>query len=209
MKKSMMLLVTQSVMLISLAAEAGLLFNYAQLKTKDLDEMAKIVSKKVAESAAEGGDKSIPLKEALQAVYARPNEDFMIEKIVGPVKNALDEQQAYEEVVKELVKESIGALKNPKAFRPVIQNTYLVFLENLVLEFKPKIAQSFENGILVKVRDAEIEVTKQAKDERITRVMRAAISPSELAKGILEVKEKSDKEAAEAAEAAKKKSEDD
>ncbi len=147
--------------------------------------MNKLVQSKIKESRKSGGNKAIPLKEALQAVFSRPNEDFMIEKIVSPLRNELDEQDAWETSVQGLVKEAIGALKNPKAFKPVIQVTYQVFLENMLSEMKPRVAEKFENKVITQIRDAHIEITKEAANERRLRVMKETTSPSTIADAIL------------------------
>lgn len=160
---------------------AGLLYEYSQLATKDLDKMNKIIQEKIKESRKEKDDKTIPLKEALQAVFSRPNEDFMIEKVVGQLKNALEEHNAWEKTIRALVKEAIGALKNPKAFKGTTQVTYIVFLENIVGEFRPKMDQDFEKSVLEEIKKAEIEVTNEAKSARQMHMMRSAESPSRLA----------------------------
>jgi hypothetical protein len=166
-------------------AFAGLLYQYSALVTKDLDQMSKIVEEKVKESQHAGGDKVIPLKEGLQAVYCRPNEDGLIEKIISPIKSRLDELDAWELSLKKLTGEALGALKNPKAFHPPVQVTYLVFLENLMAEIKPKAGGEFEKKVLVSIRDAKIEVTKEASHERVLRLMKESVSPSKIAEQIL------------------------
>jgi hypothetical protein len=190
MKKLISLCIT---MLFVGQAQAGLLFNYSQLALKDLDQMNKMVQGKIKESRKAGGDQAIPLKEALQAIYSRPNDDFMIEKLVSSVKTELDEHDAWESSIRALVKEAIGALKNPKAFKPVIQVTYIVFLENLISELKPRLGEKFENQIIAQIRDAKIEVTKEAANERRLRVMKSTTSPSAIADGVLKDFEESKK----------------
>ena len=170
---------------LSLQAQAGLLFVYSRLATKDLDQMNKIVQDKIKESRKEKADKSIPLKEALQAVFSRPNDDFMIEKIIGPLKSELEENNAWEHTINTLVKEATGALKNPKAFHADAQVTYIVFLENLVAEFRPKANENFERGVLMTIKKANIQVTKEAQAERQLRMMKQSQSPSELAEAVL------------------------
>lgn len=162
-------------------AHAGLLFPYSRLATKDLDQMNKLIQEKIKESKQSRGDRTIPLKEALQAIYSRPNEDFMIEKIIAPVKNELDELDGWEKSIKALVKEATGALKNPKAFKVTAQVTYAIFLENLIAEFKPKLNEEFEKGIVTQIRDAKIEITKEAINERRLKMMKELRSPSEIA----------------------------
>lgn len=173
-----------------LPANAGLLFTYNQLALRDLDQMAGIIRQKINESRRVKGDKTVPLKEALQAVFARPNEDFMIEKILQPLRNELEEYDAYEKAFSDLVKEASSALKNERAFSGKVLATYWIFLENVVAELKPKAAEKFEKSILTQIRDAKIEIPKKARDERKLSVMKVTNSPSGFAKEILEAAEK-------------------
>jgi hypothetical protein len=171
------------------SAQAGLLFNYSQLALKDLDQMNKLVRSKIQESKKSGGDKNIPLKEALQAVFSRSNEDFMIEKLVPQLKVELEEHEGWESSIQQLVREALGALKNPRAFQPVVQVTYQVFLENIIAELKPRAGEDFENKILKQIRDAKAEPTKEAANERRLRVMKQSTSVSELADAVLKAYE--------------------
>ncbi|MFS4459627.1 hypothetical protein [Bdellovibrio sp. HCB2-146] len=185
MKKSIFILTVLS-FVFSTQAHAGLLFNYSQLMLKDLDQMNEMVLNKVEESKKEENGKIVPLKEALQAVYARPNDDQMIDKVVGPLRTQLDELDSWEKVLSQLTDEAINALKNPKAFKPAVQVTYMVFLENLLSEVKPYLkTDGFERKLAERVRNAKIEVTKEAANERSLRTMKKSTSPSELANKIL------------------------
>lgn len=171
---------------VCLQAQAGLLFNYSQLATKDLDEMNQMVNDKIKESKKAYSGKNVPLKEALQAVYSRPNDDDMIDKVVAPLRTNLDEIEAWEKTVSQLTDEAVNALKHTKPFKPVIQVTYAVFLENLLSEIKPYIkGNGFERKIAERIRDAHIEITKEAKNERSVRMMKHTDSPSEVAEKIL------------------------
>jgi hypothetical protein len=76
--------------------------------------------------------------------------------------------------------------------------TYAVFLENLILEMRPKVKETFENAIITQIKDAKIEVTEKAQSERKLRVMKSLKSPSEVATLVL--KEQEEKDAAEKAE---------
>lgn len=167
-------------------AHAGLLFNYSQLATKDLDQMSDLVGSKVKEAKKTSSGKVVPLKEALQAVYSRPNEDDMIEKIVSPLRANLDEIESWEKSISQLTDEALNALKNPKAFKPVVQVTYAIFLVNLMSEIKPFLkADGFERQILERIRDAKVEITKEARNELKLRTMKSLSSPSEIAALIL------------------------
>jgi len=183
MKKSIGLLL--GFFALTAQVQAGLLFNYSQLALRDLDQMSKLVRNKISEARTSGGDQVVPLKEALQAVLARPNEDFMTDKIMPPLVAELQQRNAWESSVQSLVKEALGALKNPKAFKPVVQVTYLVFLENLMSELKPRIGEKFESEIIKQIRDAHIQVTDAASQERRLRVMKETTSPSDIAAALL------------------------
>lgn len=170
----------------ALQSSAGLLYNYSQLALKDLDQMNRIVMTKVKESRKATSGKNVPLKEALQAVYVRPNEDGMIEKIVGPLRNELDDLGVWEKTLNDLSVEALDALKNPRGFKPVVQVSYQLFLENLLSDMKPFVhKEGFEKGLTEKIRDAKIELTKESTGERSLRMMKSTISASDMAKQIL------------------------
>lgn len=167
-------------------ASAGLLFNYTQLMIKDLDQMNQIVLDKIAESRASDGEKTVPLREALQAVYSRPDSDGMIEKLVGNLRTELDEHNAWEETLNKLTVEALNALRNPRAFNSKVQVTYQIFLENLMSELNPLIVPgSFERGLVEKIRDAQVKLSKEASAERQLRMLKAIQSPSDLAAALL------------------------
>lgn len=172
---------------IALQSNGGLLFNYSQLALKDLDQMNSMVMSKIKESRKSDSGKNVPLKEALQAIYTRPNTDGMIEKIVGPLRTELDEMNAWEQTLNDLTVEALDALKNTRAFRPIVQVSYQIFLENLLIDMKPFARKAgFEKGLTEKIRDAKVGQSKESSSERRLRMMKSTISPSDLAKQILE-----------------------
>ncbi|MBX3018646.1 MAG: hypothetical protein KF767_12205 [Bdellovibrionaceae bacterium] len=166
------------------------LYSYSRLALKDLDEMNKLVQDKVRESRASKGDKVAPLREAMQAVFARPNEDFMIDKVMSPLRNELDEHGAYEDTVRSLVEESIAALQKPDKVKATAQVTYAVMLENFLSDMKPRVTESFEKEMVTKIRDADISLTRKAENERKLGMMKPTKSPSEMASAIIKGAEK-------------------
>lgn len=172
--------------LVSFGAQAGLLFTFSELTTKDLEQMSKIVKTKIAESRRSDGDKVIPLKEALQAVLSRPNTDGMIEKVMGPLRSELDDHDSWEKSLRELTDESLMALRKNSAFKGRYQVTYLIFLENIITELlQPAVDNGFERALLEKIRDSDIDISKDAAKERTLRMMKQSPSPSEIAKKVL------------------------
>jgi hypothetical protein len=174
-------------LLCGLNATAGLLFTYHKLALKDLDQMNSLVSDKIKESKKSSSGKIVPLKEGLQAVLGRPNEDGMVDKVINPLKNELDDHDAWEKTIEELAQEALNALKIPKNFKPDVQVTYAIFLENLIAELKPLAHKGgFERKIIQKISDAKVEVSKESQKERKLRLMKNPISPSEVASLVLQ-----------------------
>lgn len=186
--KNFITVFTLSILFVA-TSQATSLYPYNRLILKDLDQMNKLVKDKIKE-ARKSGDKSGPLREAMQAVYSRPNEDFMIEKIVGPLKSELEEADGWEPMLRSLVDESVNGLKKPDDLKEEAQITYAVMLENIMSELKPDARGAFEKGIFVQIRDAKIQLSRKAANKRALNTMRAVKSPSEIADLILRDLEK-------------------
>ncbi len=169
-------------------AGAGLLHTYNELTLMDLDQINQLVTNKLKESKKSHHGKAIPLKEAFQAVYARPDTDRMIQKVITPIRSELQDLQEYERIVQQLTDEALNALKHTKNFRPQVQVTYAIFLENLMADFKSAAFESdgFEREVIRKIQKAKIKLTKEAKNDRNHRGFKETKSPSETAEAILD-----------------------
>lgn len=198
MKNKLTTLVSLLFVLSAQSVSAGLLFTYHQLALKDLDAMTKFVQSKVKESKKASSGKVVPLKEAYQAVMSRPDDDGLIEKVVGPLRNELEDLDEKERITEDLIQEAINALTNTKNFKPDVQVTYWIFLENTIADLKQSVTgssdsqSSFEHRMLEKIAKAKLEITDKAKQERTLRVMKSTISPSEVSAKILQGLEKKD-----------------
>lgn len=187
---------------MSLPASAGLLFTYHQLALKDLDAMTKLVQGKVKESKKDADGKVVPLKEGYQAVMSRPDDDGLIEKVIGPLRNELDDMDEKNRVEESLVVEAVNALTNAKNFKPDVQVTYWIFLENSISDFKQTLSgesdpkAAFEYKMLQKIAKAHIDISSKAKEERTLRMMKSTISPSDVAAKVIEGIDSKEKEKA-------------
>lgn len=173
-------------------SNAGLLYTYNQLTVMELDQLNQLVQDKIKESKKSDA-KMVPLKEAIQALYARPDQDRMFEKVAGPLRNELIELGQYERAITQLTEEALNALTNTRNFKPQVQVTYLVFLENLMADLKPalKPENKFEKGLVEKIKKAKIKITKPAQNDLVTRGFSEKKSPSEVAEILLsEIKDK-------------------
>ena len=174
---------------------AGLLYTYHQLALMELDQMNTLVQDKVKESKKSDA-RIVPLKEGFQAIFSRPDNDRMIEKVSGPLRFELQDLGEYQRAVTELMEEALNALKNPKNFKPQAQVTYGIFLENLMADIKPAAlaAEGFERGLLKKIAKAKVSLSKPAENDKRVRGFSETKSPSETATLILEEAEKRKKE---------------
>lgn len=164
--------------------------------------MNKMVQDKVKESK-KADAKTVPLKEGLQAVYSRPDADRMIDKVITPLRLELQDLGQYDRIINQLTDEALNALTNTRNFRPPVQVTYAIFLENLMADSRhlAEAEDNLERKLLKKIKKAHIKITKEAANERRVRGLAEARSPSEIATDILDQIEKMDKEKAEAAKA--------
>lgn len=186
--KNLILLLT---FLFVSSAHAGLLYTYNQLALKDLDEVNEMINQKIKESRKESSGRSVPLKEVLQAVMSRPNEDGLLSKVLPQIRSELDRYDLYETVLGQLVDEAIFAIQHPKNFKKEAQVTYALFLNNMILELK---SSSLDDGpekkLLTKIQKAELEVSKDAQKEIKSKLMKEIPSPSKTAEAALEESKK-------------------
>lgn len=174
-------LIAGLIILLAAQSHAGLLFNYTELMSKDEAAMIKLVEDKLNESKKSYAGKSVPLKEALQAIYSRPNSDQVIAKVIGPVASALQNEKSYEKSVKELVTEALNALKNTRAFSAKVQVTYVIFLTNLINDYKTQFeTNSFYKDTVKRIADAKIKLTAAAESEISKTLKINPQSPSDI-----------------------------
>lgn len=189
--KPMKALIIFSALWISCLANAGLPYTYHDLALKDLDKMTALVREKIKESRASKSGKLFPLKEALQIVYGRPEDDIMIDKLTSPLRNEIEEHTDWGKALDELATDSIKALKQAKNYQPAYQATYILILHNILSDVKPQIRDNgWEKKLIEKIRDANVEVSKAARDERYKRTGKQISSPSDTAAELLKEAEK-------------------
>jgi hypothetical protein len=192
MKKNILALTFMFVVICGYeSSQAGLLFTYNQLALKDLDEVNDLITQKTKESRKSSSGQSVPLKEALQAVISRPNEDGLLSKVLPTLRNELDRLDMYEKVMLELVNEAIFALKNPKNFSRQAQVTYALFLNNLILEVKNSaLDDGPEKTWIEKIAKSKVVVSKDALKEIKSKLMKEVPSPANTAQNAIDENQK-------------------
>lgn len=161
-------------------------FTSQSLVTKDLDQMTQLFQNETNPAKTDSDNKVEYFKNGIRILFSRPNDDGLIETVLGTVKYSLIDDGSYKEIFISLTDEAISKIKNSKE-SPKIQLTNWVILENIMSEFKPQIVTKDELAIqiLTKIRDAKIEISPKLKNERKLTSMRQSVSPSLIAEKIL------------------------
>jgi hypothetical protein len=164
------------------------IFTYNELVTRDLDTMNDIILTKIKESRSKLSQKEIPLRDAFRTLMSRPNKDGMIAKILGPLKNSLEEIGQWEPSIMSLIDESVRVLsRKDKKVKARVQLTYITILENMISEFRPRIDRPGpEKRGIEKIAVSRIIVSREAQNERRLTTMENVVSPSELATLVLQ-----------------------
>ncbi len=168
-------------------------FKYNELMIKDYDEMYEMVQSylnKAKDLAGEDGtaneDEAISqLRQGLKLIFSRPNSDNMVAKLVPEIRRVLVGFNGFESSVSAIANEAIGYVKNDEA--PVsVQSTSLFILDNILAEIRPEVENNAQmRGIVERVRDARISLSKDVATERKVRGMFSTKSPSDVARDLL------------------------
>lgn len=167
--------------------ESTLPYTYNQLKLYDIDEMIEITENRMA-LYSETGELS-KLDEIMTLILARPNDDNILERLMLSIRYTLDSNKLWEEAVERIVDNAVANLKD-ESTSAGDQVSYLMVLQNLLVEFKPEfsrldVSPKFEQNIVQKIADAEIEVSEEARRDASLNLFGKLVSPSEIALQVL------------------------
>ncbi len=126
------------------------------------------------------------LRDATRLVFARPDQDGSRENTFARLRRELSDMNALDDVLRDLSKEGVEALKGDSRHSPREQATYIILLENLMAEIKPEVGTNAGfRKIVENVRDADIKVNERVRNQQLMRSMSRPVSPSETAAKIL------------------------
>lgn len=182
-------------LIVSCAGASAANYKYNELAIKDYDEMNKMVQDRVKKAREVGnleeddsaGDAAAieQLRDALKLLLSRPNTDNMIAKLNLDVRRELTTYNAYDDTMSSLVAEAIDQIKNEKAATSQ-RATALYIIENALSEIRPEAKNSATlRGVIERVRDAKIKVSKDVLKELRMKSMVSPHDPSKQAKEIL------------------------
>lgn len=165
--------------------------SYRNLAILDLDQVGDLLQEKINQYNRQNSVQ--PLKEGTLIVFARPDDDGMVEKVISHMRNPLEEENEWENTIVSLVRQSIDNMNNDKISARE-QVTAGVILENIIAEFKPvylKQAKTggFETQIIDHIAAANVAYSKAASKERGLYLMRNNLNPSQIAKKVVAQKD--------------------
>lgn len=167
-----------------------LVYSYAKLQLLDLDQMNEIIQSKI-NKYLESGNKEL-LMDAIRICLSRPNGDSLVEKTFDGIRYRAKSSENWNSAVESLTQWAISELKS-EATAVADQVTYLILLENLLVELKKEFinqyqSPKFETRLFEKIAAANIVVSPAANNESRLNLMTVLRSPSVLAQVMINEK---------------------
>lgn len=133
------------------------------------------------------------LKEGLLICLSRPDEDSVVEKVIGTVKTPLEDNDLWDSTVEGLINDSVLAIQD-SGRSSLDQVTYSIVLENLISEMRPDFIKQykspgFETRMIEKIAAAHTELNAGAKAERKLNLMKGSFTASQVAQKLLDRKD--------------------
>ncbi len=160
---------------------------YRKLATLDLDQVNDLLQEKINRFNRDNDPQA--LKESAFIVFARPDDDGMVEKVLPHVQTLLEEEREWENTIVSLVRQSIDNMNDSKV-SAADQVTAGVILENIVAELKPFYIKQYKTGgfeteVVNQIAASNVSYSKAASRERGLYLMRNNLNPSQIAKKVV------------------------
>lgn len=160
------------------------IFVYHRLMMKDLEAMNRYLIDKVEKSRVE--DQLHHLSEAALTLFSRPNNDNQISKIISTLGSELNIHDLSSVVYNKMIDEALAGVKDEgNIISAEAQITYLIALENWMLEFKPRSHEDPYFEIYKKISESKLGIPKKSSRAANARMPYRLIEPSKLAAEIL------------------------
>lgn len=179
--------------------ETKVQYDSNMLMMKNSEQIGELVKRKIQKAQAIQAKQEIDddqgivaepeaieqLEDATRIVLSRPDQDGTVSNMFSRLRRELQDLNALDEVLANITSESIAALRSDAT--PINhQSTYLVILENLMAELRPEVPTNPKfKKIIEKIRDADIEVSQEVRNQQRLRSMSRPVSPSATAANIL------------------------
>lgn len=197
-------------LLIPLYSMAELKFPSDRLKVMDIETLQRIVTtnlngaQRALGDGLESGDDFVDAKEStytredgsrliresLELIFARPEQDHASSVIYSSVEAVAVEYGGILPFLEEITQNAIATLDQSGKSSTLLrdQNTYIYILNNMMAEIKPIVLS--EDGVkfrklVEKIRDEDIEFSDALKSYRVLNSMSNITNPSKVAEQII------------------------
>lgn len=192
LRPTLQLLLALGVLSLGARAWTKVEFDSSQLVMKNADQISELVRTKIKKAQEIQAKQEEPedgeflaereaveeLKAALRIVLARPDQDGTRGNAFARLRRELVDLNSLDAALGDLISEALSAIKSTGT-KPGRAATYIILLENLMAEIKPesKTVASFKK-MIEEIRDANIEVSDEVKNQQLIRAMNKPVSPS-------------------------------
>jgi hypothetical protein len=162
------------------------IFVYHRLMMKDLEQMDRYLRAKIGESQKSEVDQVSHLVDATLTLFSRPNFDNMIEKLNPVLLAELNSTGLTQIVFEKFIDECLSGIRDAsKEISSEAQITYIIALENWILEMKSRIQNEETRKLFEKIANSEVKISKLAKASANLHIPYNLVEPTDLAKKIL------------------------
>lgn len=170
--------------------KSKLVYTYAKLQLLELDQMNELIQGKINQYLQTKNQEM--LMDAIRICLSRPNGDSLVEKTFDSIRFRALSTESWEAAIDALTHWAISELRS-ESTAAIDQVTYLIMLENLLVEFKKEFinqyqSPKFETRIYEKIAGANIVVSQAAANESRLNLMTKVKSPSALAQAMINEK---------------------
>lgn len=175
-------------------------YDSAQLQMKNAEQMNALVMTKIKKAEAIQKQQEVDddrgivaepaavaqLEDATRIVFARPDSDGSREHTFARLRRELTDLNSLDQVLQDLTKEGINALREDSPASNREQGTYVYVLNNMLAEIQPEVGTNPNfKKIVEQIRDANIKIKDRVFNQQLMRSMNVPESPSEIAARML------------------------
>jgi len=170
------------------------IFVYHRLATKNLEDMDRLLRAKIhaSQKATTPEEQVAYLVEATQALFSRPNFDNLIEKLLPQLLFELKDKRLTQKVFSEFINEATAGIQDEgQTVSGEAQVTYLIGLENWLLEMQVYTEQEDVRKLFERVAQTQFKISDLAKKTASLHLPYTLKDPQKLAQHILKKTQKS------------------
>ncbi|MBY0315369.1 MAG: hypothetical protein K2Q26_07605 [Bdellovibrionales bacterium] len=171
-------------------ATAQIEFHSDRIKTMSVEELQQIVTRNMRKLEDDDEGVKLVVKQSLELVLAQPDQSRVSSDIFSQLRNLSRGEKNFLDALEEIIDEGLTSLKKTGKNKDLLreQNTYLYILNNMLAELKGSKDVEEYKRLILKIRDAEIDISDSLISYRLLNSMAQAENPSTYANTIFEKK---------------------